>query len=295
MQRTFPKKVAPGWEAQTHSIPTGIEIVLRCVKSFLYRPVFFVERIGGHVVIFLSVPMPPRLTTLTANVGTGIVSDNLSDLEPVSSAQANANTEVRAAEAAAIRRRWITLGEILAVIAIVISALTLWNSWSERSDSKAAKSADAQQASARAATLVLTAKGGDRTLALKPADEEQSVQSQKILFPTALDAAPAETTGEPRIEAGWFENALKKARESAHLSDNSRGDERLPVVITTQFLADGVQHEDVALYDIGYTISGRLLAGHSVKLRGLSFVSRIKSGDGQDRLDGRWSKLFTVK
>ncbi len=35
----------------------------------------------------------------------------------------------QAAEAAAIRRRWINLGEVLAVIAVLISALTLWNSY----------------------------------------------------------------------------------------------------------------------------------------------------------------------
>ena len=39
----------------------------------------------------------------------------------------------QAAEAAAIRRRWITLGEVLAVAAVLISALTFWNSYQERS------------------------------------------------------------------------------------------------------------------------------------------------------------------
>jgi hypothetical protein len=230
------------------------------------------------------------LTANAANDGTEAVNQNPPGSDQVTPAETSAKG--RAAEAAAIRRRWITLGEVLAVIAIVISALTLWNSWSERSDSKAIKSADAQRASARAVTLVLMAEGGERALALKPAAAEQSVQSQKILFPAALDIAPAETTGEPRIEAGWFEGALKKAREAAHLPDNSRGDERLPVVIISRFLVDGEQHEDVALYDIGYTISGRLLAGHSVKLRGLSLVSRAKSGDAQAKLDARWRKLF---
>lgn len=209
--------------------------------------------------------------------------------------QAAANAEGRAAEAAAIRRRWITLGEVLAVIAILISALTLWNSWSERSDSKARKDADAQQASARAVTLVLAADGVERALALKPIAAEQSVQSQKIVFPSVLEVAPAETTGEPRIEAAWFESALKKAGEKARLPDDSRGDERLPVVITTHFLVDGAPHEDVALYDIGYTISGRLLAGHSLKLRGLSLVSRVQGGTGQEQLDARWSKLFAER
>jgi hypothetical protein len=235
------------------------------------------------------------LTADAADDGNECVSENLPGPDQVTQTKADAVAEGRAAEAAAIRRRWITLGEVLAVIAIVISALTLWNNWIERSDSKAVKSADAQRASARAATLVLVAAdSGERALALKPGASEQSVQSQKILFPTALEAAPAETTGEPRIEAKWFEDALKKAREAVHLPDNSRGDERLPVVITTRFLVDGEPHEDVALYDVGYTISGRLLAGHSVKLRGLSFVSRVKK-DAQGKLDARWRELFSAK
>ncbi|TGX46584.1 hypothetical protein E5A74_03740 [Sphingomonas naasensis] len=187
----------------------------------------------------------------------------------------------------------MTLAEVLAVVAVLISGLTLWNSWSERSDSKAVKTAEAERASARAATLVLiVADRGERALSLKPAAAEQSVQSQTITFPTPLGAAPAQTTGEPRIEAGWFEGALKKAREAAGLPDNSRGDEQLPVVIRTRFLVDGEPHDDVALYDIGYTISGRLLAGHNVKLRGLSLVSRLNDVDAQTKLDARWKRLL---
>lgn len=202
-----------------------------------------------------------------------------------------AGKAARAAEAAAIRRRWISLGEGLAVIAVLISALTLWNNWSERHEGEAAKTADARRASTRAATLLLVATGsGGDELALKPASAGQSVQSQKILFPSALDVAPAETTGEPRLEAGWFARALTKAREAAGLPDDSRGDERLPVVIITRFLVDGEPHEDVALYDIGYSVAGRLIAGHSVTLRGVSLVSRVKSADAQARLDARWTK-----
>lgn len=209
---------------------------------------------------------------------------------------ADTKTEARAAEAAAIRRRWVTLGEVLAVVAVVISALTLWNSWSERSDSEAMKTAEARQASTRAATLALTATAsGAHKLVLKPVSSEQSVQSQTISFPTALGAKPAETTGEPRIEAAWFERALKKARDEAGLPDDSRGDERLPVVITTRFLVGSDTFQDVSLYDIGYTISGRWLAGHSVTLRGLSLVSRVKNGGVQAALDARWTKLFPRK
>jgi hypothetical protein len=207
-----------------------------------------------------------------------------------------AKAEVRAAEAAAIRRRWITLGEILAVIAVLISGLTLWNSWSERRDSEKVKQTEAERSSARAATLVLTtADSGKARLSLKPASADQSVQSQKILLPTALGAAPAETTGEPRIEAEWFEQALIRAREASGLPDNSRGDERLPVAIVTRFLADGAPHEDVALYDVGYTISGKLVSGHSLRLRGISLVARVNKDDAQAKLDSRWKSLFPAR
>ncbi|MEN3747649.1 hypothetical protein TPR58_10750 [Sphingomonas sp. HF-S3] len=204
-----------------------------------------------------------------------------------------AQAQAEAAESAAIRRRWITLGEILAVVAVIISGLTLYNNWAERGESKAVKEADAKQASAKAATLVLMAgESGKRSLELKPASDDQSVQSQKVLFPSALEVPPAETTGEPRIEASWFDGALQKARNAAKLPDDSRGDERLPVVITTRFLVNGEPHEDVALYDIGYTISGKFLSGHTVTLRGLSMVSRIRSGSGQAQLDARWKRIL---
>jgi hypothetical protein len=205
----------------------------------------------------------------------------------------DAQAEARAVEAAAIRRRWITLGEALAVLAVVISGLTLWNSWAERSESAASKRAETRQASRRDATLVLTATAAsEHKLALKPTSNEQAVQSQTIVFPAALGAAPAQTTGEPRIEAEWFERALEKARGRAGLPDDSRGDERLPVAVTTRFLVGSEAHEDVAIYDIGYTISGHLLSGHSVTLRGLSLVSRATSANAPRLLEARWKTLF---
>lgn len=221
------------------------------------------------------------------------MSDDPTRTGPDSQAKIDKKAEARAVEAAAIRRRWITLGEILAVIAILISGLTLWNSWSERRDSDTEKRAEAQTASNRATTLVLTAMASnDDRLALRPASAEQSIQTQIITFPESLGLTPVTTTGEPRIEAVWFERALKRARNEAGLPDDSRGDERLPVAVTTRFLVDGKTHEDVALYDIGYTITGRWLSGHHVTLRGLSLVSKAKSANVRAKVDARWKTLL---
>lgn len=209
--------------------------------------------------------------------------------EPASKA---AKAEARAVEAAAIRRRWITLGEVLTVIAVTISGLTLWNSWSQRNDSEATRVAEADRAADKAAALVLLATGSDDDkLMLKPASADQTVQGQTIAFPAALGLAPVETTGEPRIEAQWFEHALKKARNGAKLPDDSRGDAKLPVLVTTRFLVDGKVHRDVALYDVGYSISGRLLGGHHLALRGVSLVSKAGKA-GARALDTRWKRLL---
>jgi hypothetical protein len=194
---------------------------------------------------------------------------------------------------AATRRRWVTLGEVLAVLAVMISGLTLWNSWSERRESDAAKTAEAQKTTDRAGRLLLLAtNSGKRVLSLKAAGIEQSVQGQTIAFPSALGLKPVETTGEPRIEGGWFEDALKQARQAAHLPDDSRGDEAIPLAITTRFLVDGEEHEDVAIYDVGYGITGHFLGGHTVTLRGISLVARVKAGAAQARLDTRWRAML---
>jgi len=221
------------------------------------------------------------------------VSENRNHADLATTGETAAKAEARSAEAADIRRRWITLGEALAVAAAVISALTLWNSWSERADTEDTHRAEARRASLRAQTLVLTAtRESERVLALRPTYADQSVQAQSISFPKALGAAPVQTTGEPRVEAVWFADALKKARDNAGMPDDSRGDERLPVAIKTQFVIDGRTYEDIAIYDVGYTIAGRLLGGHTVALRGVSLVSHIKSREMQADLDARWATFF---
>ncbi len=232
----------------------------------------------------------PALTTPAAAARTG----RMDDLPNTSDKRA----EARAAEAAAIRRRWISLGELLAVLAVLISGLTLWLNWRERSETAAEKVQQSKAEQTRAATLTIKAQpasGGDR-LDLSAAAADQVIQEQSIRFPASLNADRVETTGKARIEARWFEGALKRAREKAGLPDNSRGDERLPVAIETRFVVDGETHVDIALYDIGYTIRGALLGGHEVDLRGLSLVQRAAGEKAAaSALEARWQALMPSK
>ncbi|WP_076069299.1 hypothetical protein [Sphingomonas montana] len=194
------------------------------------------------------------------------------------------------AETARNRRRWITMGEVLAVAAVSISGLTLWNSYTERQDVRVEKAGEAAKANVANRTLLLKATA-DRSAArldLAPLRGEQSIQGQTVAFPSALGVAAVDTTGEARIETGWFHDALVRARKAAGMPAETRGDERLPVLLTTRYLADGVVMTDRAIYDIGYATDTAFLSGTDVRLRGLSLVARVKA-DGVKRLDTLWA------
>jgi hypothetical protein len=199
-------------------------------------------------------------------------------------------------EAAAIRRRWITLGEMLAVTAVVISGLTLWNSYSERTATKAEREADeAEKASerrrqtARSQRITLSARAEEegKRLALAPLDPGQAIQGLTLAFPSALGSTPVDAV-EPRIEARWVRDAARAAREAESEAARGPGDRRLPVALTIRFLSNGENVTETIVYDLGYRIDSSLLGGTDVELRGLAQVARVPAGAAQARLDALW-------
>ncbi|HMI20723.1 MAG TPA: hypothetical protein VK533_14395 [Sphingomonas sp.] len=208
-----------------------------------------------------------------------------------------AETPQERAEAARVRRRWINLGELVAVLALVISALTLWNSYRERTTNEAEHAQESAQSAKKATILILkaTADKDGRTLALAPHADEQAIQSQTIYFPAKLGVSPAETSSDARIEKSWFESALVSARKAAGV-ETAPGDARVPVLIETHYLTDGDAHIDRALYEIGYVTSHSLIGGTDVHLRGLSRTGPVSSDDvGQKRIDASWATRMAPK
>ncbi len=180
------------------------------------------------------------------------------------------------------RRRWITLGEIVGIGALGVSVLSYWDAHQER------KATAVQAPGARAAPLVLTGKiehNGER-IVLKPAAADQVIGTQTIHFPTAVKPDPVETTGNPRIEAAWFDAGLRDALKGAKLH---AGRHRLPVVVETTYVAGAATMTDRALYDLGYSLHSRLLRPDVVTLEGISLVRR-GGGDLQAAADAHFVK-----
>jgi hypothetical protein len=197
-------------------------------------------------------------------------------------------------EAAAIRRRWITLGEILAVVAVVISGLTFWNSYRERTATEADRAAEkAREAEAKAKqaalnqriTLRATPADGGKRLTLAPLDHDQAIQNISITFPSMLETGAVDEIIQPRIEARWLEDVARAARKGQRTAS---ADRRLPIAVTTRFVSGSETYTDTTLYDVGYRLDSGLLGGTEVELRGLSQIERAQASSAQARLDAIW-------
>ena len=189
--------------------------------------------------------------------------------------------------------RWLTLAEFVGIVAVAIAALGYWDNHRERTQTERERVAEAQEkkAEARAGALKLaflmtaTPEADGQRLRLASVHPEQVIQTQAVSFPTAIRGDAVQTTGNPRIEAGWFDGGLAKAEHRAR-----RRQGRLPVGVVTVFIDDGQPKTDRAIYLIGYSLHPRVLRADRVEMEGLSLVRRGVGEDIQAAVDALWAR-----
>lgn len=192
------------------------------------------------------------------------------------------------------RLRWITLGEAVAIAAVAISGLTFWNSYEDRRDARAEKAVEAARETTPAPFYLKASANGDgSTLALTPVVADHVIQGQTLRVPPAFALSPVTTTSDARVEADWFGDALKADRKTRSLPDETQGDERVPVLIETDYLAGGNAMKARAFYDIGYALEGHFLRGASIRLRGLSLIGKAPADDAA--ADARLAALWEAR
>ncbi len=187
-------------------------------------------------------------------------------------------------EAAATRRRWVSLAEAVAVAGVLIGALTLWMGWSDRRADEATKVATSSaEARDRARVdLAATVEDGGRTLALK--DERHDLSEAVIAFPRALGIGVQRPSGDPAIDAGWLERPLLDLTDGG--ADERTG--RLPVLVTVKYWDGDTARNATGIYDVIWKTEGRVLRGRTLKLEGLRLRQR---GGDQRALDAAWARV----
>ncbi|MEO8113032.1 MAG: hypothetical protein ABI655_01540 [Phenylobacterium sp.] len=191
--------------------------------------------------------------------------------------------------------RWLSIAELVGLLAVVFAGLGYWDQHRERTvqdrdraAAERARHAEAKLAPLRQAFLMTGAPdGAGERIRLTPVHAQQVIQTQTLVFPSEIRGGDVQTTGNPRIEKGWFADGLRKATAKRH--GDPEGGGRLPVAITTVYIEDGETRTDRSIYQLGYSLKRRFMRGAEVDLDGLSLARRNPAGDLRAAVDSLWA------
>lgn len=192
-------------------------------------------------------------------------------------------TSAERREAAATRRRWVTLAEVLAVAGVVIAALGLWNSWSERRAAAIEKAATQANEARERGRVDLTAAVEDDGARLRLTDERHELRDLAVSFPRDLGVAKQQPVAEVAIEANWVAAPLLKLTDGGE-DDRTR---RVPVLLQVSYWDGDVARTATGVYDLIWRTEGQLLRGRNLRLEALRLRQR---GGDQARIDAIWRR-----
>ena len=181
---------------------------------------------------------------------------------------------------------WLTVGEVVAALALLVAGLNFWESHQQRLDTarRAATETSAQTAFVAQGQV---SKDG-RQILLSPLRPAQAISVERYVFPRAvLDGPKDVSAAQPRIEADWLAPGLRRILKAGRAKGPGHG--HLPVVIETTYVQDGDPHHDASIYEIGYDWRPRLFQGDRIRLEGLALSRRGVSGDEQKLVDAAWA------
>ena len=157
------------------------------------------------------------------------------------------------------RLRWITLGEAIAIAALVISAVGVWISW-KGEDAKPTTVVEKKTI----VPLILRGKVADdgKALEITPAASDHALQT--LMIKTGA-GAPIEVGSDGSLSASEFHSAL------GDKAPNVRGTNRMSVRITSTYVEAGADKSATGSYVIAFRWEdGGLFGGRSLRFVGFS-------------------------
>ena len=159
------------------------------------------------------------------------------------------------------RRRWINLGETIALAALIVSAVGVWIAWKSSNQDKPTRVVE--QRSAVPLALRGTVDGDGRVLTIVAADPSHALESLKV---SIKGAQPIDVGSDVRLSASDVEGALKGREKEAKDVTHS-----VPARIQARYVEAGADRRASGNYVLRYKWEGGgLFGGRSVRLVGLS-------------------------
>jgi hypothetical protein len=158
------------------------------------------------------------------------------------------------------RRRWVSLGEIIAIAALAVSAFGVWITWKNSSEDKPTRVVEQHQ------SIPLTLRGSveqdGRELVIAPVESGHALESLKL---TIKGASPIEIASDGKLDASNLESALKDR-------DKGRtGDLSVSVRIDARYVEAGTDRRRAANYLLRYRWEGGgLFGGRSLRFTGFT-------------------------
>jgi len=156
------------------------------------------------------------------------------------------------------RLRWVTLGEAIAIAALILSGLGVWREWSKPDDKAVVVE---KEPSAIPLALRGRVQDNGRAIEITPIEEGHALESLTI----RIAGKAIELGSDGRLSAGDVEDALGK------IDKDAKGTQRLPVRISAKYVEAGADKSATGSYTIAYKWEGGgLLSGKSLRFAGLS-------------------------
>ena len=159
------------------------------------------------------------------------------------------------------KRRLVPLGELIALAALIVSALGVWIAW--ESNKKSGPTQIVEQRSRVPLALRGTVDDRGQTLTISPAEPSHALES---IILTIAGASPIEIGSDGKLNASQVEAALRNR------ADEAKGTNlRLPIKLEVRYVEDGVDRRGGGNYVMRYKWEGGgLFSGRSLRIVGFT-------------------------
>jgi len=156
------------------------------------------------------------------------------------------------------RRRWLALGEVIAIAALIVSAIGVWIAWKSSSDDKPTRVVEQRQPIPL--TLRGTVERAGRELVIAPVESSHALESLTVAIP---GADPIELGSSGELDADTVGSKIS--------NDEAKGAHSIAVSVKARYVEMGKDRTATGKYVLRYEIEGGgLLGGRSLRLKGFS-------------------------